>query len=88
MNDKLELMEIIDRASVPPVNSVSLLRAASVKRTTLETDVNVSLNLDGSGTCKAATGIPFLDHMLELFFKHGLHRHRSRALRMRKALVC
>jgi len=72
MNDQLRLMEIIDRPSLPPVNSVNQPRAASVKRTTLETDVNVSLNLDGSGTCKVATGIPFLDHMLQQIASHGL----------------
>jgi imidazoleglycerol-phosphate dehydratase len=72
MNDQLRLMETIDRPSLPPVNSVNQPRAASVKRTTLETDVNVSLNLDGSGTCKAATGIPFLDHMLQQIASHGL----------------
>ncbi|NEO22803.1 MAG: imidazoleglycerol-phosphate dehydratase, partial [Moorea sp. SIO4A5] len=39
-------------------------RTASVRRTTGETDVQVSLNLDGTGICTANTGIPFLDHML------------------------
>ena len=72
MNDKLQSMEIIDRPSLPPASSVQPGRAAFVKRTTLETDVNVSLNLDGSGTCKAATGIPFLDHMLDQIASHGL----------------
>ncbi len=47
-------------------------RTASVKRTTGETDVQVSLNLDGTGTCTAATGIPFLDHMLHQISSHGL----------------
>ncbi|HBE31203.1 MAG TPA: imidazoleglycerol-phosphate dehydratase, partial [Cyanobacteria bacterium UBA11368] len=39
-------------------------RTASVSRKTGETDVYVSLNLDGTGNCSAKTGIPFLDHML------------------------
>lgn len=47
-------------------------RQASVSRTTGETDVRVSLNLDGSGQCNANTGIPFLDHMLHQISSHGL----------------
>jgi imidazoleglycerol-phosphate dehydratase len=47
-------------------------RTAQVLRKTKETDVRVSLNLDGGGTARIATGIAFLDHMLELFARHGL----------------
>jgi imidazoleglycerol-phosphate dehydratase len=47
-------------------------RAASVQRKTKETDIRVSLVLDGIGKSKISTGLPFLDHMLELFAKHGL----------------
>jgi imidazoleglycerol-phosphate dehydratase len=47
-------------------------RTASVSRTTGETDVQVSLNLDGQGQCHAKTGIPFLDHMLHQISSHGL----------------
>jgi imidazoleglycerol-phosphate dehydratase len=47
-------------------------RTAAVSRKTGETDVQVSLNLDGTGTCTAATGIPFLDHMLHQLSSHGL----------------
>ena len=47
-------------------------RKASIRRTTSETDVKVTLNLDGSGKGSAQTGIPFLDHMLMLFAKHGI----------------
>jgi imidazoleglycerol-phosphate dehydratase len=47
-------------------------RTASVSRTTKETDVQVSLNLDGQGHCVAATGVPFLDHMLDQIASHGL----------------
>ena len=48
------------------------MRAASVTRRTAETDVAVELTLDGSGQAEIATGVGFLDHMLELFARHGL----------------
>ncbi|MBF2065388.1 MAG: imidazoleglycerol-phosphate dehydratase HisB [Calothrix sp. C42_A2020_038] len=47
-------------------------RVATVCRTTGETDVEVTINLDGTGVCHAATGIPFLDHMLHQIASHGL----------------
>ena len=47
-------------------------RVAEVRRQTKETDIRVRLSLDGKGTAKVSTDIPFLDHMLELFAKHGL----------------
>src|SRR6266571_2467777 len=47
-------------------------RLAEVHRQTKETDIRVRLSLEGKGTAKIATGIPFLDHMLELFARHGL----------------
>ncbi len=47
-------------------------RVATVKRATGETDVSVSIDLDGSGTTKIATGVPFFDHMLDAFGRHGL----------------
>ncbi|WP_336485457.1 imidazoleglycerol-phosphate dehydratase HisB [Methylobacterium nigriterrae] len=48
------------------------MRAASISRRTAETDVNVSIDLDGTGKASVATGVGFLDHMLELFARHGL----------------
>ncbi len=48
------------------------VRKAEFKRTTRETDIAMKLNVDGSGICSLDTGIPFLNHMLELFTKHGL----------------
>jgi imidazoleglycerol-phosphate dehydratase len=47
------------------------MRRASVRRTTKETDVEVALDLDGSGMCAIDTGIGFLDHMLELLGRHA-----------------
>ena len=45
-------------------------RTASIRRTTKETDIEVSVNLDGTGKCNAATGVPFLDHMLHQIANH------------------
>jgi imidazoleglycerol-phosphate dehydratase len=47
-------------------------RIASIKRKTKETDIEVKLNIDGTGKAKIDTGIGMLDHMLELFAFHGL----------------
>jgi imidazoleglycerol-phosphate dehydratase len=47
-------------------------RQASINRKTRETDVRLTLNLDGSGKSRIKTGLPFLDHMLQLFAKHGV----------------
>jgi len=47
-------------------------RVARVVRKTKETDIRINLTLDGMGTAQINTGIPFLDHMLDLFARHGL----------------
>ncbi|MGB3693898.1 MAG: imidazoleglycerol-phosphate dehydratase HisB [Spirulinaceae cyanobacterium] len=61
-------MQLSDRQ----ISQTNFSRTASVRRTTKETDVEVSLNLDGTGKCQVATGVPFLDHMLQQISSHGL----------------
>ena len=46
-------------------------REAKIARKTTETDIRLSLNIDGSGVCKAETGIGFFDHMLTALSRHG-----------------
>jgi len=48
------------------------MRNASVTRNTSETQISVSLDLDGSGSAKLATGLAFLDHMLDQVARHGM----------------
>lgn len=48
------------------------VRQADVKRKTRETDITVKLRLDGRGQCRIDTGMPFMDHMLELLGRHAL----------------
>jgi imidazoleglycerol-phosphate dehydratase len=47
-------------------------RIGEVRRHTKETDIRLRLDLDGAGQSQISTGLPFLDHMLDLFAKHGL----------------
>jgi imidazoleglycerol-phosphate dehydratase len=47
-------------------------RQASVERNTLETQIQVKVNLDGTGECNLDTGVPFLEHMLDQVARHGL----------------
>jgi len=47
-------------------------RTAVVERVTRETRIRLSLGLDGTGEAKVCTSVPFLDHMLDLFARHGL----------------
>jgi len=48
------------------------MRSAQVSRNTLETQIKVDLELDGTGKAKFETGLPFLDHMLDQIARHGL----------------
>ncbi len=47
------------------------MRTSEIKRKTAETDITLSLNIDGSGKSDVKTGVGFLDHMLTLFARHG-----------------
>src|ERR1700689_2326185 len=47
------------------------MRKGAVKRTTKETDIEIAVDLDGSGVSSVATGIGFLDHMLDLLARHA-----------------
>ncbi len=47
-------------------------RKASVQRSTLETQIQVEVNLDGTGTSVFKTGVPFLEHMLDQVARHGM----------------
>ncbi|HCC35107.1 MAG TPA: imidazoleglycerol-phosphate dehydratase HisB [Ruminococcaceae bacterium] len=47
-------------------------RIAAIERSTNETDIRLTLNLDGTGRCECGTGIGFLDHMLDGFARHGM----------------
>lgn len=52
--------------------NMSTPRIAEITRNTNETQIRVAINLDGSGAQKLATGVPFLDHMLDQIARHGL----------------
>lgn len=55
------------------------MRAATIHRKTGETDIGLTLTLDGAGNADVATGVGFLDHMLTLFAHHGLFDLAARA---------
>src|SRR5580658_4064514 len=58
---------------------IRAMRTATVERKTRETEIAVSLDLDGSGDCDIDTGIGFLDHMLESFGRHSMIDLKVRA---------
>jgi len=49
-----------------------MARTASIERVTKETRIKLTIDLDGTGQAKVCTSVPFLDHMLDLFARHGL----------------
>jgi imidazoleglycerol-phosphate dehydratase len=68
---KIGLQSKNKTAPVARLAPVKAKRSAEVERKTRETAVTVSLKLDGTGRGEAKTGVPFLDHMLESFARHG-----------------
>ena len=59
-------------STVEPITRSAAGRRATVHRKTRETDIRVTVNLDGNGRCNVSTGIGFLDHMLEQLARHSL----------------
>jgi len=57
---------------VPNVGNLTMQRIAEVERNTLETQIRVRIDLDGSGHSHFKTGVPFLEHMLDQVARHGL----------------
>jgi imidazoleglycerol-phosphate dehydratase len=57
---------------MPSTKSSSTSRSATVNRKTAETDIALTITIDGRGQSTIETGVPFFDHMLTLFAKHGL----------------
>ncbi len=55
-------------------------RTATVQRVTGETDITLTLTIDGTGACDITTGVPFFDHMLNAFGRHGLFDLKVEAL--------
>ncbi len=61
-------------------DSMSQPRTAKQHRKTAETDIEIELDVDGSGKAQIDTGVPFFDHMLTLFAKHGLFDLKVKAV--------
>ncbi|KAI0561646.1 imidazoleglycerol-phosphate dehydratase (IGPD) [Gracilaria domingensis] len=66
-------------SSVTPSHPPRAPRIATISRTTNETAISLTINVDGTGVCDVDTGIPFLDHMLAQLCSHGLFDLHLRA---------
>ncbi len=65
--------QVVDASADPlPQESPSRHRSATVARATKETDIQVTFDIDGTGVVDVDTGVPFFDHMLDAFGRHGL----------------
>ncbi len=60
------------RGALPPVGGESSMRTAKIDRKTTETEISVTVNLDGAGAYDVKSGVGFLDHMLEQLARHSL----------------
>jgi len=67
---RIRLYSVINK--LPEATLAIMARQAQVTRDTQETQIIVKINLDGSGRAKLASGVPFLDHMLDQIARHGL----------------
>lgn len=66
-------MEIEDGSGLDDVvDERNVERIARIERTTLETSINVEVNIDGSGHTNVSTGLPFIDHLITSFGKHSM----------------
>jgi imidazoleglycerol-phosphate dehydratase len=66
-------MEIEDGSGLDDVvDERNVERIARIERTTLETSINVDVNIDGSGHTTVSTGLPFIDHLITSFGKHSM----------------
>src|SRR3984885_12740525 len=73
MQNKRKILRSVGKTAAPVARlaAAKAKRVADVDRRTRETSVSVALKLDGAGRGESATGVPFLDHMLESFARHG-----------------
>lgn len=65
-------VEFVKQSSTHSWAFGGIMRAATIERTTKETEIHLTLALDGRGRAEISTGVGFLDHMLTLFAHHGL----------------
>lgn len=72
MTDNPPLSEASPASKTTEPKVFAAKRSATIRRETKETTITISLDLEGAGRVEAQTGIPFFDHMMQAFGKHGL----------------